>query len=86
MAAFNPNGREPAGKPGREEGYAWWASWLAHNGNAAFGTSDAHGIFRPVTLTGTCGTLKSSVADNPELEFLEGLTGILTDTAICGGK
>jgi phospholipid/cholesterol/gamma-HCH transport system substrate-binding protein len=86
MAAYNPNGREAAGTPGREEGYSWWASWLAHNGNAAFGTSDAHGVFRPVTLSGTCGTLKASVADNPELEFLEGLTGILTDTAICGGK
>ncbi len=86
MAAYNPNGREAPGTPGREEGYAWWASWLAHNGNAAFGTSDAHGTFRPVTLTGTCGTLKASVADDPQLEFLEGLTGILTDTAICGGK
>jgi phospholipid/cholesterol/gamma-HCH transport system substrate-binding protein len=86
LVGFNPNGREEPGKPNREEGYLFWIAWLQHNGNAAFGTADAHGTFRPVTLGGTCGVLKSTVDDNPQLEFLQGLTGVLTDTAVCGVK
>ena len=86
LVGFNPNGREEPGKPNREEGYLFWLAWLQHNGNAAFGTADAHGTFRPVTLGGTCGVLKSTVDDNPQLEFLQGLTGVLTDTAVCGVK
>jgi phospholipid/cholesterol/gamma-HCH transport system substrate-binding protein len=86
LIGFNPNGREAPGTPNREEGYLYWLAWLNHNGTAAFGTSDAHGTFRPVTLGGACGTLKASVADNPQLEFLQGLTGVLTDSAVCGVK
>ena len=31
MAAYNPNGAEPPGTPGRDEGYLYWAAWLGHN-------------------------------------------------------
>jgi phospholipid/cholesterol/gamma-HCH transport system substrate-binding protein len=86
MIGFNPNGKEAPGAPNREEGYLYWIAWLNHNGAAAFGTSDAHGTFRPVTLGGACGAIKASVAEQPQLEFLQGLTGVLTDSAVCGVK
>jgi phospholipid/cholesterol/gamma-HCH transport system substrate-binding protein len=86
LVGLNPNGREAPGSPNRQEGYLYWLAWLNHNGTAAFGTSDAHGTFRPVTLGGACGTLRASVADQPQLEFLNGLTGVLTDSAVCGVK
>jgi phospholipid/cholesterol/gamma-HCH transport system substrate-binding protein len=86
LIGFNPNGKEGPGLTNREEGYLYWIAWLNHNGAAAFGTSDAHGTFRPVTLGGACGAIKASVAENPQLEFLQGLTGVLTDSAVCGAK
>jgi phospholipid/cholesterol/gamma-HCH transport system substrate-binding protein len=86
LVGFNPNGREGPEKAGREEGYLFWIAWLQHNGAAAFSTSDAHGVFRPVTVGGTCGTIRSSVADQPELEFLQGLSGVLSDPNVCGAK
>jgi phospholipid/cholesterol/gamma-HCH transport system substrate-binding protein len=86
LIGFNPNGKEAPGAPNREEGYLYWLAWLNHNGAAAFGTSDAHGTFRPVTLGGACGAIRASVAENPQLEFLQGLTGVLTDSAVCGLK
>jgi phospholipid/cholesterol/gamma-HCH transport system substrate-binding protein len=86
MIGFNPNGKEAPGAPNREEGYLYWIAWLNHNGAAAFGTSDAHGTFRPVTLGGACGAIRASVAEQPQLEFLQGLTGVLTDSAVCGVK
>jgi len=86
LIGFNPNGKEAPGTANREEGYLYWIAWLNHNGAAAFGTSDAHGTFRPVTLGGACGAIKASVAEQPQLEFLQGLTGVLTDSAVCGVK
>ena len=41
---------------------------------------------RPVTLGGTCKTIRGTVAEEPQLEFLEGLTGFLTSSAACGGQ
>jgi phospholipid/cholesterol/gamma-HCH transport system substrate-binding protein len=87
MVGFNPNGKEAPGVgSARDEGYLFWLAWLNHNGIAAFGTSDAHGTFSPVTLGGSCGALRASVAEQPQLEFLDGLTGVLTDSAVCGAK
>ena len=86
LIGFNPNGREAAGTPNREEGYLFWIAWLQHNGTNAFSTSDAHGVFRPVTLGGTCGSINSIVQEEPQLEFLQGLSGVLSDPRVCGGK
>jgi phospholipid/cholesterol/gamma-HCH transport system substrate-binding protein len=86
MVGFNPNGKEGPDKATRDEGYLFWLAWLNHNGTAAFGTSDAHGTFRPVTLGGTCSAIAANVADQPQLEFLQGLTGVLTDPSLCGVK
>ena len=68
LVGYNPNGREDPGKDGREEGYLFWIAWLQHNGAALFSTSDANGPFRPVTLGGTCGVLKSIAEREPAAE------------------
>jgi phospholipid/cholesterol/gamma-HCH transport system substrate-binding protein len=80
--AHNPNGREGPGVDGREEGYLFWAAWLQHNGAAIFSTSDANGPFRPVTLGGTCGVLRSLAGETPPLNQV--LLPALTDPKICG--
>jgi phospholipid/cholesterol/gamma-HCH transport system substrate-binding protein len=82
--AYNPNGREGPGVDGREEGYLFWAAWLQHNGAAIFSTSDANGPFRPVTLGGTCGVLRSLAGETPPLN--QALLPALTDPKICGSN
>ena len=83
MLSYNPKGREGPEKVDRQEGYLFWLGWLPHVGNALFSTSDATGILRPVAIQATCQTLRSTVGEEPELEFLQGLTGALTDPRIC---
>jgi phospholipid/cholesterol/gamma-HCH transport system substrate-binding protein len=66
MAAFNPNGAEPAGTEGRDEGYLYWAAWLGHNGNTVFSAGDGNGFYRRIYFTVGCDQLiemvRSSVA------------------------
>ena len=82
MLAFNPGGREDAGKAGREEGYLFWLAWTTHQAVNLFNVDDANGPLRPVFLTGTCETLVSLVNDTPELEGLQLLSPILASQ--CG--
>ena len=63
MAAYNPGGAEPlAGKSfdqqrNRQEGYLYWAGWVAQTGGSLFGTADGQGVFRRFTLgNSNCGT------------------------------
>jgi phospholipid/cholesterol/gamma-HCH transport system substrate-binding protein len=65
MAAYNPNGAEAAGTPGRDEGYLYWLGWLGHVGNSTFSSQDAHGVYRHVFLLATCNTVKSILATSP---------------------
>ena len=64
MAAYNPSGAESlAGKTfdqqrNRQEGYLYWAGWVAQTGGSLFGTADGQGVFRRFTLgNANCGTL-----------------------------
>jgi len=86
MLAHNPNGREAPDKQGRDEGYLFYLGWVGHQSTNVFSNSDAHGPGRPITTGGTCTTLKGTVQQQPELEALLGLTGALTDPAVCGGE
>ena len=54
MAAYNPNGAEAPGTPGRDEGYLYWLGWLGHVGNSTFSPQDAHGVYRKLYLAFTC--------------------------------
>jgi phospholipid/cholesterol/gamma-HCH transport system substrate-binding protein len=83
LIGFNKDGREDPGDPDRDEGYAFWTAWLAHNGLAVFSTADSTGIFRPVAIQANCQTLNSTIAEEPQIEFLQGLTGALTDSRVC---
>ena len=69
MAAFNPNGAEgcPGGvcPAGRDEGYLYWAAWLAHNGNSVFSIQDAHGLLRRIYFTAPCETLIGLINMSP---------------------
>ena len=85
MAAHNPGGREAPGGAGREEGYLFHLAWLSHQAVNVFSNADAHGPQRTLTIGGTCTTLRGTAASAPQAEFLFGLTGVLTDPAVCGG-
>jgi phospholipid/cholesterol/gamma-HCH transport system substrate-binding protein len=84
LAAYNPSGREDPGNAARQEGYLFWAAWVQHMATQLFSTSDANGVFRPVTIGAPCATVKQLVQEQPQLEFLEMLTPILTDSQACG--
>jgi phospholipid/cholesterol/gamma-HCH transport system substrate-binding protein len=80
MAAYNPRGAEPPGTPGRDEGYLYWLGWLAHVGNSAFSSQDAHGVYRHVYVVATCGTIKSIVLSSPLAPIVTGLGQLLGTT------
>ena len=79
MLASNPEGAEPAGKAGREEGFLFWLGWLAHQTVYLQNIEDANGPMRPIFLTGTCGTLSSLVRDNPTTEYGLNLSPLLAN-------
>jgi phospholipid/cholesterol/gamma-HCH transport system substrate-binding protein len=83
LLAYNPGGREDPSAD-RQEGYLFWLAWLQHAGIQLFSTSDAHGVFRPVTLGSPCAAIKQIATEQPELQYLENLTGLLTDPHACG--
>ena len=87
MAAFNPNGAEPSGTPKRDEGYLYWASWLAHNGSTVFSSGDGNGFFRRIYFTVGCDQVSeiidsSSAAVETIKEIVTGLTGA-TRSLLC---
>jgi len=84
LLAYNPNGREGPENASRQEGYLFWLGWAQHMAIQLFSTSDANGAFRPVTLAAPCATIQQSIEGEPELEFLEMLTPLLTDSKACG--
>jgi phospholipid/cholesterol/gamma-HCH transport system substrate-binding protein len=84
LLGYNPGGAQGPGVPGRQEGYLFWAAWLQHIATQLFSMSDANGVFRPVTLASPCASITQILQEEPQLEFLEMLTPILTDSAACG--
>jgi phospholipid/cholesterol/gamma-HCH transport system substrate-binding protein len=86
LLAYNPNGREGPEDSARQEGYLFWLGWAQHMAIQLFSTSDANGVFRPVTVAAPCATLEQTIKDQPEIEFLEMLTPILTDSKACATK
>jgi phospholipid/cholesterol/gamma-HCH transport system substrate-binding protein len=61
MAAYNPRGAEPAGTPGRDEGYLYWLAWLGHNGNTVFQAADGNGLYRRIYFTAGCAQLRNII-------------------------
>jgi phospholipid/cholesterol/gamma-HCH transport system substrate-binding protein len=83
LLAYNPNGREGPEVASRHEGYLFWLAWAQHMAIQLFSTSDAHGVFRPVTLAAPCATVEQIVKEQPELEALALLTPLITESAAC---
>jgi len=77
LAAYNPNGAEAPGTPGRDEGYLYWLGWLGHVGNSTFAGQDAHGAYRHVYVVATCNTVKSLLATSPLAPAITGLGQLL---------
>lgn len=84
LLSYNPGGRQGPEVPGREEGYLYWLGWLGHQSVNLFSGSDAHGALRPIALAATCQTLKSYLGSSPQLEFLLGLSPVVTSPQACG--
>jgi phospholipid/cholesterol/gamma-HCH transport system substrate-binding protein len=79
MLAFNRDGAEAADDADRQEGYLFWLAWLTHQTENLINVDDANGPMRPVFLTGTCQTITNLANEEPALEFLLGLSGVLAD-------
>ena len=87
MAAFNPNGAEAAGTPGRDEGRLYWVSWLSNNGRNLYSAGDAHGTPRRIYLSMGCEHANALIDDpSPVLKQVRQLTTGITDpvlNAVC---
>jgi phospholipid/cholesterol/gamma-HCH transport system substrate-binding protein len=94
MAAYNPRGAEEPGAPGRDEGYLYWAAWLAHNGVSVFTGQDAHGVYRRIYFTLSCENATNLITDAlgshvpPEVASallgpLTGLGGLFSPGNVC---
>jgi phospholipid/cholesterol/gamma-HCH transport system substrate-binding protein len=93
MAAFNPRGAEPAGTAGRDEGYLYWAAWLAHNSTSVFASQDGNGLYRRIYFTASCQNIANLIAgeagggdpvSNLIRGAITGLTPVFAPGAVCG--
>lgn len=83
MAAYNPRGPEPAGTPGRDEGYLYWVSWLANNTSQLFSSGDGNGFYRRVYLTMGCDQANALISDpNPAFQEMSQLITGYTDPVL----
>jgi phospholipid/cholesterol/gamma-HCH transport system substrate-binding protein len=78
LLAYNKNGAESPDVKDRSESYLFWLAWLTHQTENLINVDDANGPMRPIFLTGTCNTLTNLVNNEPGLEFLLGLSGLLS--------
>jgi len=89
MAAFNPDGANPAGTEGRDEGYLYWAAWLGHNGSNVFSAGDGNGFFRRIYFTVGCDNLSEIITSNgvpdPLKEIVTGFNLPVRET-LCPGQ
>jgi phospholipid/cholesterol/gamma-HCH transport system substrate-binding protein len=83
MAAHNPGGAEEPGAEGRDEGYLYWAGWLAHNGNSIFEGQDAHGLYRRIYFTAGCPTVTSLLSQTPFAALVTGLQELTKSGGPC---
>ena len=83
MAAKNPNGAQPAGAPGRDEGYLYWVSWLGHHSSSVFSAGDGNGFYRRIYLTMGCEHAAALTADpDPVVEQFRKLVSGFTDAVV----
>ena len=83
MAAYNPNGAEPTGTKGRDEGYLYWLAWLGHNGDSVFSSADGNGWWRRIYLTMSCANVGSVAATSPLAPAVTGFGALLAPGGPC---
>ncbi len=88
MAAYNPGGREAltgdqAVDRRRDEGYLFWASWVAQNTVSLFNTADAVGPLRRIVLNASCSAYLGQVQEDPARELIYNVTNLLNDPGLC---
>jgi phospholipid/cholesterol/gamma-HCH transport system substrate-binding protein len=77
MAAYNPNGAQPPGAANRDEGYLYWAAWLAHDGNSIWTGADGTGLYRRLYFTASCGNFDGFLGPaGPARVIRQNLTGL----------
>lgn len=77
MASNNPNGAEPSGTPGRDEGYLFWTAWLGHNTASLYSAGDGNGYYRRIYLSMGCEQINDLISNpNPAVtQFTQLVTG-----------
>jgi phospholipid/cholesterol/gamma-HCH transport system substrate-binding protein len=76
-ASYNPNGANPPGTPGRDEGYLYWLGWATHIGALTFNTQDAHAANWRIYATISCGDLPAVLTGTPIASLFTGLSDLL---------
>jgi phospholipid/cholesterol/gamma-HCH transport system substrate-binding protein len=84
LLGYNDKGREGPDVEARDEGYLFYLAWLAHQSIQIFSGQDAHGVFRPLVLGGTCNMIKATSNTIPGGDVLLGTVGVLSDPNVCG--
>jgi phospholipid/cholesterol/gamma-HCH transport system substrate-binding protein len=84
LIGYNEGGRQGPEVTDRNESYLFWIAWVLHQGVNVFSTGDAHGPYRSLTVSGTCGAL-SNLANTfgPGGPAILALTGLLSDASLC---
>jgi phospholipid/cholesterol/gamma-HCH transport system substrate-binding protein len=83
MVAYNPNGAEAPGTPGRDEGYLYWLGWLGHNANSVFQAGDAHGFYRRIYLSATCDSMAQILLSSPLQPLITPFAPLFAPTGPC---
>ena len=87
-AARDPRGANPPGSPNRNEGYLYWAGWLAHNGVTPFAAQDGNGFYRRIYYTASCQNITNLLTGSPAgpviTGLVTGLPALFTPGAPCG--
>ncbi len=84
MAAFNPNGAEPTGTAGRDEGYLFWAGVARpQHRQPLLGSGDGNGYYRRIYLSMGCEQINDLISDpNPAVQQLTQLVTGFTNAVI----
>ena len=89
MAALNPRGAEEpceVNEPAtcdRDEGYLYWAAWLAHNGVSTFGGQDANSLYRKIYFTASCANIAAFLGASPAKAIITGLAPLFAAGGAC---
>ena len=83
LASYNPDGAEPSGTAGRDEGYLYWVGWLGHNTASLYSAGDGNGYYRRIYLSMGCEQLNDLVSDpNPIVQQLTQLVTGFTNAVL----